>query len=108
QPLPRRSARHPLSRRPFPTRRSSDLLEPGGREGRGPPARLLWLHVRLGGEPAAEASPAFPDGSGPGAAVRPDPADASPGLAPPRSEEHTSELQSLRHLVCRLLLEKTK
>src|SRR5262245_7536110 len=25
-----------------------------------------------------------------------------------RSEEHTSELQSLRHLVCRLLLEKTK
>src|ERR1039458_10705277 len=25
-----------------------------------------------------------------------------------RSEEHTSELQSLRHLVCRLLLEKTR
>src|SRR5205814_6108557 len=25
---------------------------------------------------------------------------------PIRSEEHTSELQSLRHLVCRLLLEK--
>src|SRR5262245_66425310 len=30
--------------------------------------------------------------------------DALPGH--PRSEEHTSELQSLRHLVCRLLLEK--
>src|SRR5215831_2993055 len=33
----------------------------------------------------------------------------SPSLAvssAPRSEEHTSELQSLRHLVCRLLLEK--
>src|SRR5437899_4231237 len=28
--------------------------------------------------------------------------------ATPRSEEHTSELQSLRHLVCRLLLEKKK
>src|SRR5258705_809491 len=28
--------------------------------------------------------------------------------APTRSEEHTSELQSLRHLVCRLLLEKKK
>src|SRR5205814_3771267 len=30
------------------------------------------------------------------------------GVAPQekRSEEHTSELQSLRHLVCRLLLEK--
>src|SRR5262245_16386612 len=27
-------------------------------------------------------------------------------LVPHRSEEHTSELQSLRHLVCRLLLEK--
>src|SRR5438045_7587307 len=25
-----------------------------------------------------------------------------------RSEEHTSELQSLRHMVCRLLLEKKK
>src|SRR5437899_4873583 len=37
---------------------------------------------------------------------------ASPRVAqvfprpPNRSEEHTSELQSLRHLVCRLLLEK--
>src|SRR5258705_1215055 len=28
--------------------------------------------------------------------------------SPSRSEEHTSELQSLRHLVCRLLLEKKK
>src|SRR5690349_22434014 len=32
--------------------------------------------------------------------------DAEPGLA--RSEEHTSELQSRRDLVCRLLLEKKK
>src|SRR5438045_9556386 len=30
------------------------------------------------------------------------------GQTSPRSEEHTSELQSLRHLVCRLLLEKKK
>src|SRR5205814_6644438 len=29
-------------------------------------------------------------------------------IPPRRSEEHTSELQSLRHLVCRLLLEKKK
>src|SRR5262245_63229165 len=29
-------------------------------------------------------------------------------LGEERSEEHTSELQSLRHLVCRLLLEKKK
>src|SRR5258708_28847465 len=38
----------------------------------------------------------------------------TPGYAPPeqyqgnRSEEHTSELQSPDHLVCRLLLEKKK
>src|SRR3989442_7994684 len=30
------------------------------------------------------------------------------GRGPPRSEEHTSELQSRPHLVCRLLLEKKK
>src|SRR2546425_8067241 len=32
----------------------------------------------------------------------------APDDAPPRSEEHTSELQSLAYLVCRLLLEKKK
>src|SRR5262245_64651610 len=31
-----------------------------------------------------------------------------PDISNARSEEHTSELQSLRHLVCRLLLEKKK
>src|SRR3712207_7772592 len=30
------------------------------------------------------------------------------GQLPPRSEEHTSELQSRQYLVCRLLLEKKK
>src|SRR5437870_6493321 len=39
-------------------------------------------------------------------------ADFPPSSAPParwqRSEEHTSELQSRGHLVCRLLLEKKK
>src|ERR1035441_6675896 len=41
------------------------------------------------------------------------PTDYNPDVTPKiqaainiRSEEHTSELQSLRHLVCRLLLEK--
>src|SRR5262245_62696401 len=33
---------------------------------------------------------------------------ATPTCRASRSEEHTSELQSLRHLVCRLLLEKKK
>src|SRR5438876_7637026 len=34
--------------------------------------------------------------------------DAAPGDTLARSEEHTSELQSPVHLVCRLLLEKKK
>src|SRR2546425_6572596 len=33
---------------------------------------------------------------------------AAPACEPARSEEHTSELQSLAYLVCRLLLEKKK
>src|SRR5205823_10892903 len=33
---------------------------------------------------------------------------ATPRASPARSEEHTSELQSLAYLVCRLLLEKKK
>src|SRR5690554_7638766 len=44
-----------------------------------------------------------------GGALRRFPGPAAPG--PPgcgRSEEHTSELQSRPHLVCRLLLEKKK
>src|SRR5258705_7273779 len=36
------------------------------------------------------------------------PADTLQEFEEHRSEEHTSELQSLRHLVCRLLLEKKK
>src|SRR2546425_6368870 len=35
-------------------------------------------------------------------------AAATPGGGSDRSEEHTSELQSLAYLVCRLLLEKKK
>src|SRR5205823_11249373 len=42
------------------------------------------------------------DVAGVSGAVRGPPGDA------PRSEEHTSELQSLAYLVCRLLLEKKK
>src|SRR5207244_12731172 len=43
--------------------------------------------------------------SGPG---RLSPARVRPAWWCPRSEEHTSELQSPDHLVCRLLLEKKK
>src|SRR5258705_12424506 len=37
-----------------------------------------------------------------------DPGFRAAAIVCERSEEHTSELQSLRHLVCRLLLEKKK
>src|SRR6266487_7078629 len=40
------------------------------------------------------------------ASVRPNPDPWMPLLSESRSEEHTSELQSPVHLVCRLLLEK--
>src|SRR5437016_6648152 len=41
-----------------------------------------------------------------GSASSPPPALRSPSASASRSEEHTSELQSLTNLVCRLLLEK--
>src|SRR5262249_61612220 len=53
-------------------------------------------------------------GQGPAARRRTTPRWRGPGRAPRgrtaarRSEEHTSELQSLTNLVCRLLLEKKK
>src|SRR2546427_3730429 len=43
-----------------------------------------------------------------GGAVGADPAAARQHGPAPRSEEHTSELQSQSNLVCRLLLEKKK
>src|SRR5690348_17575583 len=76
----------------FPTRRSSDLGLRAGFGGpsceRSPPAR--WDHSTRGGR---------------GCAARVVRATAGSSSAP-RSEEHTSELQSPVHLVCRLLLEK--
>src|SRR3712207_8369695 len=52
-----------------------------------------------------------PDAGGPtrrrGAAAAAGPPPAPPAEIP-RSEEHTSELQSRQYLVCRLLLEKNK
>src|SRR2546429_1993529 len=48
---------------------------------------------------------AFPAGRGP---VHPPQHSLNMAIWPARSEEHTSELQSRLHLVCRLLLEKKK
>src|SRR2546425_2096406 len=76
---------------------------------RRPPRSTLFPYTTLFRSHAVQPVPA---GRGPGAArqalpgvgagVREDPALVR------RSEEHTSELQSLAYLVCRLLLEKKK
>src|SRR5258708_14693765 len=47
-------------------------------------------------------------GPGPGRRIQPRPVRTGLGWILLRSEEHTSELQSPDHLVCRLLLEKKK
>src|SRR5215213_10400476 len=70
---------------------------------RRPPRSTLFPYTTLfrTPPPAPGAAPAAPP-----APSRP-PRAAAPALRP-RSEEHTSELQSLTNLVCRLLLEKKK
>src|SRR5437899_12575460 len=83
----------------FPTRRSSDLevkasMRPR-RSRRGEPPRRGEDVPPGDGFNAATAFPPWRTQHRGIAASR-------------RSEEHTSELQSLRHLVCRLLLEKKK
>src|SRR5258708_19384722 len=57
--------------------------------------------ITTGAAGAAAAAPAAA-GAAPAAGA------AAPPLVAARSEEHTSELQSPDHLVCRLLLEKKK
>src|SRR5205085_6660184 len=73
----------------FPTRRSSDLR-----------AALVVADVHGGGPDGA----AVDDGAGAG----PGGVQGLEDPERPRSEEHTSELQSQSNLVCRLLLEKKK
>src|SRR5438093_8414013 len=84
--------RRPMGSTLFPTRRSSDLEE-----------RVLGadtLDLRRGR--CDEAAPFL------GHRGEAGPAEGGRFIAPSRSEEHTSELQSLTNLVCRLLLEKKK
>src|SRR5438045_9551961 len=67
-----------------------------------PHVHPLSLHDALPISRSAAAAPGLRR-AGPSAPTAKRPCPRSP-----RSEEHTSELQSLRHLVCRLLLEKKK
>src|SRR5205823_13505787 len=96
----------PRDLHPFPTRRSSDLASGAT------PSRSSSTH--------SSAANREPPGEPPHGHARearrqhhevPDlevdlPSRAAGQPAQPRSEEHTSELQSLAYLVCRLLLEK--
>src|SRR5437016_12073106 len=84
--------RRPPRSTPFPTRRSSDLLE-------GQP-NVLRIMI---GEAAEKTVPGFDEEI---AVIEANLDDMNPQIY--RSEEHTSELQSLTNLVCRLLLEKKK
>src|SRR5438552_5635833 len=69
-----------------------------------PPARsTLFPYTTL--FRSARSSAASPAGR-PRHGSRPGPGSSPARRTPPRSEEHTSELQSPDHLVCRLLLEK--
>src|SRR5207244_12805791 len=81
------SSRHPRDLHSFPTRRSSDLCR-SPRETRTPP------HLRRGRRGGRRHRRRRASSRRRGSRLR--------------SEEHTSELQSPDHLVCRLLLEKKK
>src|SRR5262245_23325414 len=94
--------RHYLDEHGVPESRISGLAVT--RHGYGRPTRLVRV---------VEAGHPMPDAAGLAATVETlDLADSAGAedlvLVLIRSEEHTSELQSLRHLVCRLLLEKKK
>src|SRR4051794_41538954 len=81
---------------------------------RPPPRSTLFPYTTLfrsGGQAARRRGGAhLPHGAGAarGARLPVHTADRRPGDEARRSEEHTSELQSPVHLVCRLLLEKKK
>src|SRR5690625_5440880 len=62
-----------------------------------------------GDGPVTTPPPALGSDASDGGGSDPDPSDGGGAeTEEPRSEEHTSELQSRGHLVCRLLLEKKK
>src|SRR2546425_5290532 len=84
---------------------------------RRPPRSTLFPYTTLFRSQCADASnPPASEMPGGGVNCNHSKTVDAPGICPtftptgpyPRSEEHTSELQSLAYLVCRLLLEKKK
>src|SRR5207244_12162994 len=85
----------------FPTRRSSDLSDSSALQTRYLSMSPLGRkEIFLPWEKPAPPRPRTPEASSS--------SSTSAGSSVSRSEEHTSELQSPDHLVCRLLLEKKK
>src|SRR5258708_29186015 len=74
---------------------------------RRPPRSTLFPYTTLFRSHGTTIGPR-PISSGPCHAARPASRSSCPAATSSRSEEHTSELQSPDHLVCRLLLEKKK
>src|SRR5262245_28346347 len=112
----------PWSLRPLRLHRHAQLslgarVEARGGQGDAQPERRLLLQLRARPpaawvseprySPTGQRGPPPCDGDGPGRHAGDPVGGRTPG-ALQRSEEHTSELQSLRHLVCRLLLETKK
>src|SRR5258706_11449331 len=92
----RRPPRSPL----FPTRRSSDLPSRNS-----PTPQATIPRTATDAAPVPRKMPAHPQPTPKVKLFRPQISRYRRGV---RSEEHTSELQSLTNLVCRLLLEKKK
>src|SRR5690349_24712415 len=75
---------------------------------RRPPRSTLFPYTTLFRSPIGSREPFRGCGLGKGMAIERATAAGPAALTDERSEEHTSELQSRRDLVCRLLLEKKK
>src|SRR5687767_15278131 len=96
--------RHPPRSTLFPyTTLFRSAPDPGVPQPHRRPLGVPGVHRVVDAERAAVAVGPLPVAGAVGA--RPEQALAHPAV---RSEEHTSELQSLAYLVCRLLLEKKK
>src|SRR5690625_7107805 len=85
-----------------PWRNATRLTRRGPAPGRFPGAETVWLSVVAGCASHMVGVAQLVEHRVVVAVV----AGSSPVVHPMRSEEHTSELQSRGHLVCRLLLEK--
>src|SRR5205823_12267772 len=92
----------------FPTRRSSDLSRRTAPRSVPATAASPRTAARPRGSPRLPATRSAPPCPSPSRPRHDSPLHATrwitPSLRYPRSEEHTSELQSLAYLVCRLLL----